>query len=555
VGTTGKLDGYSGFLEENVKGIQAYKLGSTTETKETRHGTIISVTGKAAEIVRAAAKSVGYTDEQLYGTVKASDWADTGWYHKESFLNPNIYGENVQFHKYYYENNKRIGTHLTTEEGAIREMNGNPYYFKPDANDPERDGMMLCSLAGGYAKGEGAPIVTLPVDPEYCDEVGEEAYGNADFAWASYIYQDHGLALKCDTSMTQNSQIYQHGVTKDWYRLDPTTGRTVKGAYGWRDENGNIVNYRWFDPATGKMVMGTTGTYEDLAAGNTEGFAVIEVNRRKYYIDKYGTVWYLYYNYVGGNAYGPYPEFVQKPGQLPEVEYHSPKEYVWNDPNHPTAGNDWYKPNGESGIWYWYENGVRQGTYADSNGVYGYDDTTKKAINRGREICDGKEWYWLDSCYDGARAVGKEVWVPYIYQEEGTMTAEQMKTAATFSDECMQDLVFQYMVEGVGKWVRYNENGAMLKGWVTIEGDLAKAYPEQEGNTYYYDNKTGLMAKGWITMTTKDDAGNVVEENMYYFDPITGILAKGLKEIAVNENESYTYYFDETTGKLLNIVQ
>ena len=36
------------------------------------------------------------------------------------------------------------------------------------------------------------------------------------------------------------------------------------------------------------------------------------------------------------------------------------------------------------------------------------------------------------------------------------------------------------------------ENGKMLKGWVTITGELAKLYPKQNGNTYYYDNRTGL---------------------------------------------------------------
>ena len=51
-----------------------------------------------------------------------------------------------------------------------------------------------------------------------------------------------------------------------------------------------------------------------------------------------------------------------------------------------------------------------------------------------------------------------------------------------------------------GKWIRYDADGKMLKGWVTIEGDLADIYPAEAGNTYYYDSVTGLMAKGKVTL-------------------------------------------------------
>ena len=69
------------------------------------------------------------------------------------------------------------------------------------------------------------------------------------------------------------------------------------------------------------------------------------------------------------------------------------------------------------------------------------------------------------------------------------------------------------LLTGTGKWVRYDENGAMLKGWVTIEGELAVLYPEQEGNVYYYDHRTGLMAKGTVTIDGVE----------HYFDEITGV--------------------------------
>ena len=71
------------------------------------------------------------------------------------------------------------------------------------------------------------------------------------------------------------------------------------------------------------------------------------------------------------------------------------------------------------------------------------------------------------------------------------------------------------ILSGKGKWVRYDENGKMMKGWVYIEGEaLENLYPTQKGNVYYYDYLTGLMAKGWTT----------IDGTRYYFDEISGKL-------------------------------
>ncbi len=171
------------------------------------------------------------------------------------------------------------------------------------------------------------------------------------------------------------------------------------------------------------------------------------------------------------------------------------KDCAWND----AAGKS-----------YWYENGIKQGTYFDNNAVLG-DGTV-----RGREIYDAASdgWYWLDAIYNGAKAIGKEVWMPYIYQDEDGWDDAKMREIANESDEGMRDLVYDYMKNKKGKWVRYDENGKMLKGWITISGALVEKYPDQEGNTYYYDNRTGLMAKGWVKIGGKD----------YFFDEVTGAL-------------------------------
>ncbi len=123
-------------------------------------------------------------------------------------------------------------------------------------------------------------------------------------------------------------------------------------------------------------------------------------------------------------------------------------------------------------------------------------------------------WYWLDAIYSGAKAVGKEVWMPYIYQEEDKWDNDRKRATALESDNGMSACVLDAMKTKKGKWVRYDENGRMLKGWVTIEGALAEVYPDQVGNTYYYDTRTGLMAKGWVTLDGKT----------FHFDEVTGVL-------------------------------
>ena len=115
----------------------------------------------------------------------------------------------------------------------------------------------------------------------------------------------------------------------------------------------------------------------------------------------------------------------------------------------------WKRINGKD---YWYEGGKRQG-YDPNNAAY-----------RGKEIYDpaSNGWCWLDNVQQGAKAVSKDV-----YQESSG-----------------------------GKWVRYDANGQMIKGWNT-----------NADGTYYFDPITGAMAKGTTT----------IDGMTYYFDPATGV--------------------------------
>lgn len=202
-----------------------------------------------------------------------------------------------------------------------------------------------------------------------------------------------------------------------------------------------------------------------------------------------------------------------------------------NKPDYSYPGKDCVFVN-IGGKDYWYENGYRQGTYYDPNGVVG-DGTI-----RGREIYDPRTdgWYWLDACYEGAKATGKEVWMPYIYQDEAKWNLDQMTKIANESDPGMAQCVLNAMLNHSGKWVRYDQNGRMLKGWVTIEGALADLYPDQKGNRYYYDTRTGLMAKGLVTFS---------DGSTFFFDEITGAMRTG--DITIN---GVLRHFNEGTGKM-----
>ena len=183
---------------------------------------------------------------------------------------------------------------------------------------------------------------------------------------------------------------------------------------------------------------------------------------------------------------------------------------VYEDSKEDPATLDckFFHQNGKS---YWYESGVRQGTYDDPKGVIG-DGTI-----RGREIYDAdtNAWYWCDSCLDGSKAVNKEVWMPYVYNGENKWSETEIKQNAAVSGS-MAVQVEQAVKSGTGKWVRYNANGKMYKEWYKVTAAEAQYYPDQVGQIYYYDLITGLMAHG----------DTLIDGVWYHFDEVTGALKR-----------------------------
>lgn len=108
---------------------------------------------------------------------------------------------------------------------------------------------------------------------------------------------------------------------------------------------------------------------------------------------------------------------------------------------------------GKNQVWednmYWYVGGKRQG-YDPKNSSY-----------RGTEIYDpsSRAWYWLENSAQGKKAVNKQVQIPYTINGK----------------------------DNTPKWVRYDADGKMIKGW----------FNNAQG-TYYYDLNTGARAAGTI---------------------------------------------------------
>ena len=290
-----------------------------------------------------------------------------------------------------------------------------------------------------------------------------------------YWYENgvrQGVKYNADGSIDisyRGKEIYDPS-TEAWYWLDCVQNGAVaknkdvyqeSAAGQWgagTDENGEKVG-KWvrYD-ANGHMVKGwqTTeaGTYYFDPVYGTMAKGDVAIDGQSYYFNKDTGI-------------------LERSGQT-------------DDDGNSFLTDGWHKV---GGVNYWYENGVRQGVKYNADGSI---DTSY----RGKEIYDPSSaaWYWLDCVQNGAVAKNKDVYQESAAGQWGAGTNENG--------------------EKVGKWVRYDANGHMVKGW-----------SEKDGNRYYFDLVYGTMAKGTVSIDGKK----------YEFDSISGKL---VKEVVDDNNGS-----------------
>ena len=205
----------------------------------------------------------------------------------------------------------------------------------------------------------------------------------------------------------------------------------------------------------------------------------------------------------------------------------------------------------ENGTWYYYNNDDDLAT-----------ESWKKSANN---------WYWLDE--DGAMATSTlvEDGDNYYYVDAyGTMVTNRW-VAIEPGDDADEDEVpdvYYYYFGSNGKAIKassgslkkkalngktyaFDENGKMLYGWVTEQGEkVTDESPFTDALYYFGDSNDGAMHTGWLMYTDGSDEKTDYEdltEMWFYFNPSTGKMVKAenskdTKDKTVNGRK---YRFDE----------
>lgn len=172
--------------------------------------------------------------------------------------------------------------------------------------------------------------------------------------------------------------------------------------------------------------------------------------------------------------------------------------------------------------WSSNDRGWQYSSSAHINGISGSVDVSafggKTYVQTGKWVQKDGRQYWQEA--DGTYARGKEIYDPstnawYWIDSDGTMARNK-------------DV---YLRSNGGKWVRYDENGHMIKG---------EDY--RYGGWYDFDYVTGAMSKG-LTYVNSDDGKWV------YYDDTTGKMIYGEKYLNIEGSSAGWYYFDPITGK------
>jgi glucan-binding YG repeat protein len=393
---------------------------------------------------------------------------------------------------YYLFYNKSLATFLSNDKDNAHEMNSIYEGLVPEAlYDSTTAGW---DYSRAYFK-QGDYVYFKVNDNEKLtnrmakaiDALNNALYSNVpqkvDYDHNEYEVQNPGTESEPDEILT--GWITEDG-KEYWYE------NGVKQGVKYNDDGSIDLSYRgkeiydpdsdawyWLDNVQGGAKAVSKDVYQESAAGVCAGDSKTGTGKwvrynaagemvkgfdsdgeNYYYFDEmYGTMAKGYYSVNGVECY-----FNVDTGVLENVFYF-PYNNGWNL--------------SEDGYYYWFEDYQRQGYSIDPQ-------------YRGKEIYDpdSDAWYWLDNVQNGAKAVSKDVYQESLADDEGN----------------------------IGKWVRYDSEGHMIKGWCAGKGaDAAEISSPLEAagrDVYYFDPVYGTMAKGTVS----------IDGSTYTFDSITGIL-------------------------------
>lgn len=386
--TTGQMDKYTGWLEENQFKIKAHAANGGE--KETHHGTVITLTNpeaiKKVWDLKAQTRYAGLT-----GHEETPALASSGWYQKESFKGP-AYGHAEVC--YWYDDHVRQG--LTGRGKEIYDPATNSWYWMDSLEDGKmavnKDVYQPYTVQGQDGTGKWVRY----------DHFGRMQKGqvhapiNGSNEWGYWWFDETTGAMK--KGLTEVNQVRSREVPlTDRYgnvMKNPDGSTAMKTEWYMVDGNNNEVTNS--NDAAKKWVY-----YDDNTGVMLKGYHTI--GDTLYYFDEYD-----------GTAIDGWRS--DSNGTLFWYEKGARQGYNVSDPNY--RGKEIYDP--YTNAWYWLDN-VQQGAFAKNKDVYQeYDDGTGKWVrydNWGKMV-KGWDWGALDNhgisqYFDpvtGAMAKG-DVWI------------------------------------------------------------------------------------------------------------------------------------------------
>lgn len=220
IATTGNLDQYTGWLENNQTDLVFHGNNRVIENSKMRHGSVIVVSGAKATNIKNATKSFKYDGE------KASvNWKNTGWYTIDKYTR---WDQKVW---YWYENDVRQG---------IRLINGEL--------DKSYRGKEICTNNNWYwldCNNMGAMACNKEVYINY-------VYSNEDSLSDSNKY----VVAQNSVGMEQFIYDSMKNKTGKWVRYD-MNGAAIYGLYEVPNEYiGTKRKIYYYDPITKAMAKG-----------------------------------------------------------------------------------------------------------------------------------------------------------------------------------------------------------------------------------------------------------------------------------------------------------